>query len=847
MADISLVIDVKQNGVTSAVKNTKALERNVKLLSDSFKGGGLSQRQYYKGLLELARASGKSESELRKYANELRRAERASAAAAAQARLEAQARRDAAAAARVAAAAQRAATQAAAEAARAARTQADANRRLRMEFREGYAAQVALRAAQMRLNQARRQGIVTEEEYQRQLARLNEINRGNVRGTNNLGVAMQQTGYQVGDFAIQVQGGTNIAVAFGQQATQLVGVLYLLPPAMLATRVAVLGLSVSVVALIAAFSIILPIVTGVVAYFMRARESAKDAAGGIETLEDRLKSAKNATSSLSAEIERLNMGFKDTAEQSFSDAVKETADAILEIQDKLDTLFDDGPKRGSSNVAREYREEIAALNELLSARRIDLETYIQTRAELARIKELEEGRIASVKLFFDYAQRDLELAKERSEAVDAIRAAVDGELKSLGDQIALNNEILKFGKDSVEVATLRAAQEREAYKQQQLSNGILGNNLALVMDEYDAYVQTQSAVEALNSGLGDSVDLLTTAERMASRLASALDAAANAGTSRQRQIAVVQAQIEAATRGASTEVAGVRAGTEFDVGQASSDPLISGAAGAIAAAEAAELERLNNRLKELTSTPSGGSSGTTSIKDPLPELLKRLALDERLLGVSEERAAVERAIADSDVTYSKDSIDAAVKRLEVYNLEKQALEEVAATQEKIANTIENSMENAFMSMVDGTKSAKDAFKSMAADIIKELYRVLVVQQMVGSFKTGGGGILGSLAPIFGRASGGTVMSNTPYLVGEKGPEVIVPQNRGHVMNADLTAKAMGNGGGAVTVVQNFNFSANGDDSVKRIIAQAAPQIAQMTKKSIIDDRRRGGQMKATFG
>ena len=152
-----------------------------------------------------------------------------------------------------------------------------------------------------------------------------------------------------------------------------------------------------------------------------------------------------------------------------------------------------------------------------------------------------------------------------------------------------------------------------------------------------------------------------------------------------------------------------------------------------------------------------------------------------------------------------------------------------------------------MSMVDGTKSAKDAFKSMAADIIKELYRVLVVQQMVGSFKTGGGGILGSLAPIFGRASGGTVMSNTPYLVGEKGPEVIVPQNRGHVMNADLTAKAMGNGGGAVTVVQNFNFSANGDDSVKRIIAQAAPQIAQMTKKSIIDDRRRGGQMKATFG
>jgi hypothetical protein len=55
------------------------------------------------------------------------------------------------------------------------------------------------------------------------------------------------------------------------------------------------------------------------------------------------------------------------------------------------------------------------------------------------------------------------------------------------------------------------------------------------------------------------------------------------------------------------------------------------------------------------------------------------------------------------------------------------------------------------------------------------------------------------------------------------------------------------GGATTTVVQNFNFSANGDDSVKRIIAQAAPKIAQMTKSEMINDRRRGGTMKATFG
>ena len=52
---------------------------------------------------------------------------------------------------------------------------------------------------------------------------------------------------------------------------------------------------------------------------------------------------------------------------------------------------------------------------------------------------------------------------------------------------------------------------------------------------------------------------------------------------------------------------------------------------------------------------------------------------------------------------------------------------------------------------------------------------------------------------------------------------------------------------SVVVNQSFNFSANGDDSVKKLIAQAAPQIAKMTKSEIINDRKRGGSMKAVFG
>jgi hypothetical protein len=52
--------------------------------------------------------------------------------------------------------------------------------------------------------------------------------------------------------------------------------------------------------------------------------------------------------------------------------------------------------------------------------------------------------------------------------------------------------------------------------------------------------------------------------------------------------------------------------------------------------------------------------------------------------------------------------------------------------------------------------------------------------------------------------------------------------------------------GGVVVQQTFNFSANGDESVKRIISQEAPKIANMTSASIMDQRRRGGAMRKSF-
>ena len=172
----------------------------------------------------------------------------------------------------------------------------------------------------------------------------------------------------------------------------------------------------------------------------------------------------------------------------------------------------------------------------------------------------------------------------------------------------------------------------------------------------------------------------------------------------------------------------------------------------------------------------------------------------------------------------------------------------------ILQSIEGSLESGFMSMVDGTKSVKDAFKSMAAEIIKELYRVYVVQQIVGAVSGGIGSFFGGSAPTssprpmarpVGLAVGGSIMRGKSYLVGENGPEMVIPRHSGTVVNANQTANA---GAGSGSTVVNNNITVTGSDAamVRAEVAKMIPQITNATKAAVIDARLRGGQMKSAF-
>lgn len=170
----------------------------------------------------------------------------------------------------------------------------------------------------------------------------------------------------------------------------------------------------------------------------------------------------------------------------------------------------------------------------------------------------------------------------------------------------------------------------------------------------------------------------------------------------------------------------------------------------------------------------------------------------------------------------------------------------------ILQSVESSLENGFMAMVDGTKSVKDAFKSMARDIIKELYRVLVVQRMVGAisgaanmFTLPAGPSTGTLGLPDFRASGGSITPGKPYVVGEHGPELVIPRHSGTVVNANQTANALG-GSGSVTVQNNITVTGSDAAMVRAEVAKMIPQITNATKAAVIDAKQRGGQMAAAF-
>ena len=167
-----------------------------------------------------------------------------------------------------------------------------------------------------------------------------------------------------------------------------------------------------------------------------------------------------------------------------------------------------------------------------------------------------------------------------------------------------------------------------------------------------------------------------------------------------------------------------------------------------------------------------------------------------------------------------------------------AMERLKSIQEAVSSAIESGM----MGMVDGTQSVKEAFKSMASAIIKDLYRIFVVKRITGFISDAIGAkfgpALGVPAVAGARDMGGQVTGGKAYMVGERGPEMVVPSRNGHVVPNNQVG-----GGSGVTIIQNNTFG-NGVNRAE--INAMLPKIVEASKAAVLDARRRGGSYAGAF-
>jgi phage-related minor tail protein len=266
---------------------------------------------------------------------------------------------------------------------------------------------------------------------------------------------------------------------------------------------------------------------------------------------------------------------------------------------------------------------------------------------------------------------------------------------------------------------------------------------------------------------------------------------------------------------------------------------------------------------KMTTEPSG-----TALKDLEAEFIARsnaFRLGESELSLYEQQLKIKQALGDYSKLYTEEELLGIAQRFEARAKEDQQLQDLRDRNEELANTIASSFEDSFTSIVDGTKSVKDAFREMALDIVKHLFKVLVMQQMVNSIGGAVGGNVGAALQsykfadgaafsggnVIPFASGGVVGSPTYFgmgggqtgLMGEAGPEAIMPLKRGP--DGKLGVSTTG-GSQSVTVVQNINVSTGVQQTVRAEVMGLMPQIAAASKAAVLDAKRRGGSFGGSF-
>lgn len=224
----------------------------------------------------------------------------------------------------------------------------------------------------------------------------------------------------------------------------------------------------------------------------------------------------------------------------------------------------------------------------------------------------------------------------------------------------------------------------------------------------------------------------------------------------------------------------------------------------------------------------------------------------------------EKAIREQ-MELAKADIEERNRLLEIQVQKQEQLNKIAEGTGSIFAGVGDKINDAMMRGKLGTLDFKNVLLEMVIALQKMIFKVMVLDEIqrkieermkkggglggifksaVGALIPGGGDVTGTTLP--GQAGGGTAQQGQPTLVGERGPELFVPNSAGAIRNNADTKKTM-SGSGGVNVTQNLNFAVGITNTVRAEVMNMLPAIQQSTVQAVADAKQRGGKFSKAFG
>ena len=256
-----------------------------------------------------------------------------------------------------------------------------------------------------------------------------------------------------------------------------------------------------------------------------------------------------------------------------------------------------------------------------------------------------------------------------------------------------------------------------------------------------------------------------------------------------------------------------------------------------------------DRTIEQTKLRAQSPFGSDEQERQLQLLDQRIRREDAFQKFLERRAALEAEIRrlPEQATTEIDNLNQRIKREEELQVSLQQrfktldqLEQAELRQAQIvekygfiADELATAMTSAVQAVVTGTGTVEEAFSTMFANIGKafiDMATQMMAQQLfmtvIGALGGGSGfnfaggsassglsaaNLMGGTGPLnaglFGRANGGPVTANQPYIVGERGPELFIPFQRGQVVSnedsEDIMEAAFQRSGGSSNVSNSY--------------------------------------------